>query len=73
MQEIEAVDALAVKERPKSLGDIVGNKKSIDIISGFLNRRQIVKTWLISGLTGSGKTSIARLIGTIINCENLKL
>jgi len=55
INDMEAVEALAVKVRPRSLEDIVGNEHALSVISGYFNRRQIVKTWLLSGQTGSGK------------------
>lgn len=65
-------DSLAVIYRPRKLSDIVGNKKNVGIISGFLTKRQLVKTWLFAGASGCGKTTTARMLGMIMNCQNLE-
>ncbi len=72
MADMEVVDSLAVKYRPRFLSDIVGNKSNIDVISGFFKQKKLVKTWLLSGDTGSGKTTLARMIGMTVNCQNLQ-
>lgn len=71
-EEIQVEDSLAVKYRPTKLSDIIGNKTAIDSIKGNFKRRKLVKTWLISGPYGSGKTTLARLIAMTINCQNLQ-
>ena len=72
MTDIQVVDSFAVKYRPKILSDIIGNKSNIDVISGFFKNRKLVKTWLLSGDTGSGKTSVGRMIAMTVNCQNLQ-
>lgn len=71
MSSFDVRDSLAVIHRPRVLGDIVGNQKNVDIISGFLKRRELVKTWMFAGGSGSGKTTTARLLAMILNCQNL--
>lgn len=69
MSSFDVRDSLAVIHRPRVLGDIVGNQKNVDIISGFLKRRELVKTWMFAGGSGSGKTTTARLLAMILNCQ----
>ena len=56
--KIAVEDSIAVKYRPRKLSDIVGNKTNIDVISGFFLKKKLVKTWLLSGDSGSGKCVI---------------
>lgn len=70
MRAIKVEDSLAVKARPKKLSNLVGNSQTISIIQGMFARRQLVKTYLLAGPAGSGKTTVARLIGMAINCQS---
>ncbi len=69
-EKIKVEDSLAVKYRPKKLSDMVGDSQNISVIEGMFARRKMVKTYLLAGPTGSGKTTLARLIATAINCQN---
>lgn len=71
MAKIEASDSIAVRYRPKKLDDIVGNKDSLDVLKGMFKERKIVKTLLLAGPTGSGKTTCGRIVAMTINCQNL--
>lgn len=69
---IKLRDSLAVIHRPPTLDNVIGNERNINIIKGFFKSRKIPKTWLLSGLTGAGKTTVARIIAMTINCQDLK-
>lgn len=64
--------ALAVKYRPSTLDEVVGQEETVSVIRGFLttlDNRPI----LLCGVTGGGKTTIARLIAHARSgCTNLK-
>lgn len=70
MKRIKVEDSLAVKDRPKKLSDLVGNNQTKSVLQGMFARRQLVKTYLLAGPAGSGKTTVGRLLGMIINCQN---
>jgi len=53
--------SLAVKYRPASLNDMIGQEDAVRIISGAVRKKQ-ARVFLLSGTRGSGKTSLARLI-----------
>jgi len=65
-------ESLAVKLRPRTLGEVVGQKPVCDMIKGMVKRRNVPNAILISGDTGSGKTTISRILASIVNCQNLK-
>lgn len=48
--------------RPQEWADVVGQDKAIAVIDRIRQRRSLTGAWFISGKTGIGKTSIARLI-----------
>lgn len=64
--------SLPVLYRPLKLSDVIGNKANISIIEGQFRNRRITKSWLLAGLPGSGKTTIANIIAMTVNCSNLK-
>jgi DNA polymerase III subunit gamma/tau len=72
MSELELVDALAVRYRPRLFSEIIGNTKNVGIITGYFVKRQLVKSWLLSGNSGSGKTTTARVMAMAVNCQNME-
>lgn len=58
----------ATKYRPRRFADIAGQLASLTKIEGALCSGKIPRTILISGPYGTGKTTIARLIGRYVNC-----
>ena len=64
--------ALYRKYRPKSFNDVVGQDIIKKIILNEINSNKISHAYLFYGPRGTGKTSIAKLIAKLINCENQK-
>lgn len=56
--------SLQVTYRPKTLNDIVGNENIIDSIESVLKRKKPPSTFLFTGMGGSGKTTLARILAT---------
>lgn len=52
----------ANKYRPRTLDQVVGQDAAIAIIKGALQRKSLGNTILLSGHSGNGKTTIARII-----------
>lgn len=70
-ESVSLVDAIAVKYRPRTFSDMVGNEKNMDIIRGYFARRKLVKSWGMFGPSGSGKSTTARILAMAANCQNL--
>ena len=63
--------ALYRKYRPGSFSDLVGQNETVNIIRNEILNNKISHAYLFSGPRGTGKTSTAKIIAKMINCENL--
>jgi len=70
--DFKSEDMLHLRYRPTNLDELIGNKPVKDVIKGCIKSRKLIKLFLFSGMPGSGKTSLARITGRTINCQNLK-
>jgi len=56
------MQTLFEKYRPKSLGEVLGQEKAIGKVRIMLERGWGGRAWWISGASGTGKTTLARII-----------
>lgn len=61
---------LALKYRPQSWDNIIGQNIIVETIKNSIKFSKTPNAWLITGIRGSGKTTIARLISKSLNCVN---
>jgi DNA polymerase-3 subunit gamma/tau len=59
--------ALYRKYRSRSLSEVVGQQHVTDVLGGAFSSGRISHAYLLTGLRGSGKTSVARIIAHEIN------
>ena len=65
--------ALYRKYRPKSFEDVVGQKVIKQTLTNSIVNDKISHAYLFTGPRGTGKTSIAKILSKIVNCENLDI
>lgn len=61
--------ALYRKYRPKSLSELVGHDVNTEILKNAAKANKLGQAYLFYGSRGTGKTSTARLIAKLLNCE----
>lgn len=59
--------SLAVKYRPQTLDDVIGQNNTVRILKKALEKQSIKNAYLWAGTSGCGKTSIARAFAKAIN------
>lgn len=71
-EEPSSTLSLAVKYRPRVLKDVVGNPQEVAVIKGMIKTRKFPGAILLSGATGCGKTTLARILASYMNAEDPK-
>lgn len=64
---IKSGENWSVKHRPEKLEDFKGNSGEVDQLKGMLKRKRVPSALLISGKSGIGKTTLARLFAKEVN------
>ncbi len=63
---------LNIELRPKTLSSLYGQEKLVSAIRAHMSKRPPA-AWMFVGHTGSGKTSLARIMSVSFNCQHMKL
>jgi DNA polymerase-3 subunit gamma/tau len=61
--------AIYRKYRPRKLADVLGQETTVQILQNAAKQDRLAHAYLFYGPRGSGKTTTARLIAKIANCE----
>ncbi len=59
--------SLATKYRPKTFDEVVGHEAVVKILKNQINKEMLSNVLLLAGKTGSGKTTVARIVANTIN------
>ena len=61
---------LALKYRPQTFGQLVGQQVIAESIFNSIKNNKIPNAYMFLGIRGSGKTSTARIVAKSLNCKN---
>jgi len=64
---------LARKYRPTALNDLVGQELLIQTLSQAILNNRLPHAFVLHGIRGVGKTTTARIIARVLNCQNNKM
>jgi len=59
---------LALKYRPDSFADLIGQDVLVQTLTNAINTNRIANAFLLTGIRGVGKTTTARIIARVLNC-----
>jgi len=59
---------LALKYRPQTFEEVVGQKHVVQTLVNALRKGKIGQAYLFSGMRGVGKTTVARILAKALNC-----
>ena len=62
---------LAQKYRPTSFNEVIGQEILVKTICNAIESNRLPNAWILTGIRGIGKTSIARIIARSLNCIGL--
>ncbi len=62
---------LARRYRPKSFKEVIGQNHVVKTLTNALKQQKLPHALLFSGIKGTGKTTVARIVAKALNCKNL--
>ena len=65
----DSYQVLARKWRPQTFEEVVGQEGTVQALKNAVSMGRIAHAYLFSGVRGTGKTTIARLLSKALNCQ----
>ena len=66
---MQKIHDLLTQFRPQTLGEIVGQQRIVKVLTNMVAKDRLPTAMLFTGEYGSGKTTMARIIGKTLICE----
>jgi DNA polymerase III subunit gamma/tau len=66
------IESLAVKYRPQVFSDLIGQEHIVTQLEGMFKKQRMPNAIMLTGLSGTGKTTLSRMIARYINCKKLE-
>jgi DNA polymerase-3 subunit gamma/tau len=61
-------EIFARKYRPQTFEEVIGQKSVVRTIQNAISHKRIAQAYLFSGVRGTGKTTVARILAKALNC-----
>tara|TARA_B100000963_G_scaffold353779_1_gene369085 strand:+ start:3841 stop:5517 length:1677 start_codon:yes stop_codon:yes gene_type:complete len=61
---------LALKYRPQTFKDLIGQESIVETIINSIKIDKVPNAYLLTGIRGVGKTTVARIVAKSLNCSN---
>ena len=71
--EKAVLEPLALRYRPVSFRDVIGQKITTTVLSQMVETDQVPTGLLFSGIRGSGKTSTARILSNLMDADSIEI
>lgn len=68
----EGYQALYRKYRPKTFDEVVGQDHIVNTLKNQIETNKIGHAYLFCGIRGTGKTTLAKILGKTVNCSHLE-
>ena len=60
---------LALKYRPQTFDDLIGQDVVAETIFNSIKENKVPNAYLFTGIRGTGKTTVARIVAKSLNCS----
>lgn len=62
-----------IEFRPKTFDEIIGNRETVESLESLLQQKDHPHAFMFYGMTGCGKTTLARIVANVLKCSDYDL